>query len=316
MDDSLTAFHSPFRFIPTAQASLAMAYFGLGVAWSLYHPFTGDISRPLLSTVGILLIGGVWLKYVFEPKRFFQDLRDPLYGSLMAPMTMSLLLMADFLSEVSVRAAIFIWYPAVVMHIFMMCYFFFHQFKSFDKSHIYPSWFLYPVGLISSTLAGPKLGFGDESELVAHICIAAYFCMLPFVLYRLCFLDSLPRNSRPVLAIMAAPVNLALTAYLVNMTNPDPVLAGALAGVGIMMTLFVYLCYFDLLREPFQPTLAALTFPSVISAVAMERLTLWLGTDFPHWSWLERLGLIELTVATLLVSWVSFGYIRHYGFGK
>ncbi|USH04237.1 TDT family transporter [Grimontia kaedaensis] len=316
MDVRLTAFHSPFRFIPTAQSSLAMAFFGLGVAWSLYHPITGHLTRPILSTIGILLIGPVWLKYIFEPKRFFQDLRDPLYGSLMAPMTMSLLLMADFLAEVNVSVAAVVWYPAMAMHIFMMCYFLFYQLKNFEKCNIYPSWFLYPVGLISSTLAGPKLGFDNESALLAHICIGAYFCMLPFVLYRLCFLESLPRNSRPVLAIMAAPVNLALTAYLVNMPNPDPVLAGALAGVGIMMTLFVYLCYIDLLKEPFQPTLAALTFPSVISAVAMERLILWLGKDFPHWAWLERLGLVELTVATLLVSWVSFCYCRHYGFGK
>ncbi|KXF83465.1 TDT family transporter [Enterovibrio coralii] len=316
MDVSLTVFHSPFRFIPTAQASLAMAFFGLGTAWALYHPITGTYSRPLLSTIGILLIAPVWLKYLFEPKRFCQDLRDPLYGSLMAPMTMSLLLMADFLAEIHVEAAAIVWYPAMTMHIFMAAYFFFHQAKTFEKCNIYPSWFLYPVGLISSTLAGPKLGFDHESAMLAHVCIGAYFCMLPFVLYRLCFLESLPRNSRPVLAIMAAPVNLALTAYLVNLPSPDPVLAGALAGVGIMMTLFVYLCYFDLLKEPFQPTIAALTFPSVISAVAMERLTLWLGTDFPHWSWLERLGLFELVVATLLVTWVSVGYIRHYGFGR
>lgn len=293
-----------------------MAFFGLGAAWSLYHPITGHISRPLLAAIGILLIAPVWLKYFFEPKRFFQDLRDPLYGSLMAPMTMSLLLMADFLAEISTNIATIVWYPAMAMHVFMMGYFFFHQFKAFDKNNIYPSWFLYPVGLISSTLAGPKLGFGPESAFLAHLCIGAYFVMLPFVLYRLCFLETLPANSRPVLAIMAAPVNLALTAYLVNLPNPDPLLAGALAGVGVMMTLFVYLCYIDLLRGPFQPTLAALTFPSVISAVAMERLTSWLGQDFPHWSWLEKLGLVELSVATLLVTWVSVGYIHHYGFGR
>ncbi|MEZ9524144.1 TDT family transporter [Enterovibrio norvegicus] len=316
MDTELSVFRSPFRFVPTAQSSLAMAFFGLGVAWTLYHPPTGELTRPLLSVIGIFLIAPVWLKYAFEPKRFLQDLRDPLYGSLMAPMTMSLLLMADFLAEFDTKAAAMIWYPAMTMHVFMACYFFFHQFKSFEKCNIYPSWFLYPVGLISSTLAAPKLGFTDESALLAHVCIGAYFFMLPFVLYRLCFLESLPKNSRPVLAIMAAPVNLALTAYLVNLPNPDPVLAGALAGVGIMMTLFVYLCYFDLLKEPFQPTIAALTFPSVISAVAMERLTLWLEKDHAHWAWLERLGLAELTVATLLVAWVSMGYIRHYGFGK
>ncbi|MCV5274636.1 C4-dicarboxylate ABC transporter, partial [Escherichia coli] len=118
----------------------------------------------------------------------------------------------------------------------------------FKMSNIVPSWFLYPVGLISSSLAGSQFGHNLFSETLAIMCIGIYFFMLPLVLYRLVFFGSLPRRARPTLAIMAAPVNLSLAAYLVNFPQPDPILTGALAGIAITMTLLIYLCYFRLLR--------------------------------------------------------------------
>lgn len=111
---------------------------------------------------------------------------------------------------------------------------------------------------------------------------------------------------------MAAPINLTLATYLVNFAQPDPILTGALAGIAITMTLLIYLCYLRLLRLQFQPSIAAVTFPSVISAVAMQRLTEFFATDHPHWYWLHYFGFLEVTIATLLVAWVSWGYIKMY----
>ncbi|GAM55879.1 tellurite resistance protein [Vibrio ishigakensis] len=194
----------------------------------------------------------------------------------------------------------------------MMVLFFGFQFADFKMANIVPSWFLYPVGVISSTLAGSGLGHITFSQNMANLCIAIYFVMLPVVLYRLVFLGKLPRRARPTLAIMAAPINLTLAAYLVNFPEPDPILAGALAGIAITMTVLVFLCYFNLLRLNFQPSIAAVTFPSVISAIAMSRLTTWFKDSHPNWYWLHNFGMFELTIATLLVVWVSAGYLVMY----
>lgn len=59
---------------------------------------------------------------------------------------------------------------------------------NFKMSNIVPSWFLYPVGLISSSLAGSQFGHNLFSETLAIMCIGIYFFMLPLVLYRLVFL--------------------------------------------------------------------------------------------------------------------------------
>ncbi|KLV09603.1 tellurium resistance protein [Photobacterium aquae] len=308
----MTTFAKALLHVPSAQAALALATTGTGLAWSLFIPSEADWIRGSFATLGALLLIPVLLKYIANRRQFLQDLRHPLHGSLMPPISMTMLILADYLTLLHVESARLLWYPALLLHFFMMGYFFFHQFRRFRLTNIYPSWFLYPVGAISGTLAGPQLGHHDFALVMTDICIAIYFLMLPVMLYRLCFAGRLPRQARPTLAIMAAPVNLALTAYLTNVSDPDPILTGALAGVGITMTILVYLCYINLLKQRFQPSLAALTFPSVISAVALDRLTEWLSRDYPQWAWLERLGIVEIAVATALVGWVGWHFICYY----
>ncbi|MGF1725684.1 TDT family transporter [Photobacterium nomapromontoriensis] len=308
----MTAFAHALLRIPTAQSALALATTGTGLAWSLFIPEATGWIRGMCAVIGAGLLAPVILKYLVHRQQFIQDLRHPLYGSLMAPMSMTMLVLADYLSSIHVQSAKLLWYPALMLHLSMMLFFFFCQLKHFRLINLYPSWFLYPVGAISGTLAGPQLGHHAFALAMTEICIGIYFIMLPVVLYRLCFAGRLPRPARPTLAIMAAPVNLALTAYLLNVEQPDPILTGALAGVGITMTILVYLCYFNLLKQRFQPSLAAVTFPSVISAVALERLTQWLTVDYPQWAWLERLGIFELVIATGLVLWVTWNYLGLY----
>ena len=308
-----------FQNVPASQAALALGMIGLGHAWSLYVPEVGGIIRPYLAALGALLLAPVLIKYLTNLKVFIADLRHPLRGSLMAPMSMALLILCDYLAIITPIIAYPIWFAALLLHITMMVLFFGFQLTNFKMSHIVPSWFLYPVGLISSSLAGTTFGHTVFSDTLVNVCITIYFFMLPLVLYRLVFEGMLPRPARPTLAIMAAPINLTLATYLVNFKQPDPILTGALAGIAITMTLMIYLCYFRLMRVKFQPSIAAITFPSVISAIAMHRLTTFFEQYHQHWYWLHDFGLFELSIATILVIWVLFGYVRMYfpeGFKK
>ncbi|WP_425670924.1 TDT family transporter [Vibrio owensii] len=301
-----------FYSVPPSQAALALGMIGLGQAWALYIPEIGEPIRPFLAALGALLLTPVLLKYATSPRLFMSDIKHPLSGSLMAPMSMALLVLCDYLAAVTPLIAYPLWFVAVLLHFTMMVLFFGFQIMNFKMSNIVPSWFLYPVGLISSSLAGSQFGHNVFSETLAMMCIGIYFFMLPLVLYRLVFFGSLPRRARPTLAIMAAPVNLSLAAYLVNFGEPDPILTGALAGIAITMTLLIYLCYFRLMRLKFQPSIAAVTFPSVISAIAMHRLTTFFAESHPHWHWLHDFGFLELSIATVLVVWVSAGYVKMY----
>ncbi|MDN3611731.1 TDT family transporter [Vibrio ostreicida] len=301
-----------FQSVPPAQSALALGMIGLGQAWALYIPEIGVLLRPYMAAAGALLLFPVLMRYLTNFNRFMSDIRDPLSGSLMAPMSMALLILSDYLAVVSPIIAYPLWFVALCLHLIMMAMFFYFQIIKFKISNIVPSWFLYPVGLISSSLAGTKFGHTVFSETLVNTCITIYFFMLPLVLYRLMFEGILPRRARPTLAIMAAPINLTLASYLVNFPQPDPILTGALAGIAITMTLLIYLCYFRLLRLKFQPSIAAVTFPSVISAIAMHRLTVFFEHQYPQWYWLHNFGFFELSIATALVFWVCLGYLKMY----
>ncbi|NOH25931.1 TDT family transporter [Vibrio europaeus] len=301
-----------FQSVPPSQASLALGVIGLGHAWALYVPEVGEVIRPYLAGLGAILLFPVLVKYLTSYSTFMNDIRHPLSGSLMAPMSMALLILCDYLAVISPIIAYPLWFAALLLHLSMMLLFFTFQLKNFKMSNIVPSWFLYPVGVISSSLAGTQFGHTVFSETLVSICITIYFFMLPLVLYRLVFEGMLPKRAKPTLAIMAAPINLTLATYLVNFEQPDPILTGALAGIAITMTLLIYLCYIRLMRLQFQPSIAAVTFPSVISAIAMHRLTSFFAENHPHWHWLHNFGLIELSVATGLVAWVAAGYLKMY----
>ncbi len=301
-----------FNEVPSSQASLALAVIALGHAWSLYVPKIGPFTRQYCAIFGALLLIPVLIKYFTNFSLFIRDLQNPLTGSLMAPITMALLVLCDYLAAISPLIAYPIWFSALLLHLVMMILFFFFQIVNFKMAHLLPSWFLYPVGMISSSLAGTQFGHTVFSSTLVNICVAIYFFMLPVVLYRLVFEGMVPKRARPTLAIMAAPINLTLAAYLVNYKHADPILTGALAGIAITMTVLVYLCYLKLLKSKFQPSIATVTFPSVISAVAMHHLTTFFAAYYPHWHWLHHFGWFELSVATGLVIWVTFGYIKMY----
>lgn len=301
-----------FQSVPPSQAALALGFIGLGHAWALYIPEVGELIRPYLAGIGAILLFPVLVKYLTNYNTFINDIRHPLSGSLMAPMSMALLILCDYLAVISPIIAYPIWFAALLLHFTMMILFFTFQLTNFKMSNIVPSWFLYPVGMISSSLAGTQFGHTVFSETLVSVCITIYFFMLPLVLYRLVFEGMLPKRAKPTLAIMAAPINLTLATYLVNFPEPDPILTGALAGIAITMTLLIYLCYIRLMRLKFQPSIAAVTFPSVISAVAMHRLTTFFEQYHPHWHWLHKFGLFELSVATGLVAWVAVGYVKMY----
>ncbi|MCV6038168.1 hypothetical protein OFP00_34345, partial [Escherichia coli] len=66
-------------------------------------------------------------------------------------MSMALLILTDYLASVSPLIAYPLWCLAVLLHFTMMVLFFGFQLMNFKMSNIVPSWFLYPVGLISSS---------------------------------------------------------------------------------------------------------------------------------------------------------------------
>ena len=81
------------------------------------------------------------------------------------------------------------------------------------------------------------------------------------------------------------------------------------------MTFIIYIAFFKLLRRPFCPGYAAFTFPMVIGATALFKLAAWMTSsniDSDYSTQIQHLALFELMVATLIVSYVTLRYFRHF----
>ena len=101
-----------FYSVPPSQAALALGMIGLGQAWALYLPEIGEPIRPFLAALGALLLTPVLLKYATSPRLFMADIKHPLSGSLMAPMSMALLMLCDYLAAVAPIVAYPLWFMA------------------------------------------------------------------------------------------------------------------------------------------------------------------------------------------------------------
>ena len=141
-----------------------------------------------------------------------------------------------------------------------------------------------------------------------------YMVLLPIMMYRLIFHELLPHPAMPTFAIMGAPASLSLAGYLTAFREPHWFMVGLLAPLAIFMTLLVYTALVRLLRLPFSPGYAAFTFPLAIGTTAMLKLETFVGEQgfAPQASLFGAIGVIQLSVATCVISYVAYRYLRAY----
>jgi tellurite resistance protein TehA-like permease len=139
--------------------------------------------------------------------------------------------------------------------------------------------------------------------------------MLPIMIYRLMFCNEVPDAAKPTIAIMAAPASLSLAGYLTVTASPSPVIIALLFGIAVLMTSVIYMAFFKLMRLPFSPGYAAFTFPMVIGATALFKTANWMlsqGVMANYVYQIRTLAVVELVVATCVVSYVAAHYLAHY----
>ena len=91
-------------------------------------------------------------------------------------------------------------------------------------------------------------------------------------------------------------------------------LVAVLLGIAVLMTGIIYLAFIKLLRLPFSPGYAAFTFPLVIGATALFKVS-HLVEQWPQAEYVEQIRLLahfELGAATLIVGYVALRYLMFF----
>ncbi|GHA16180.1 TDT family transporter [Oceanisphaera arctica] len=308
----LTRSRNRFAAAPTPMAGLALGIASLGWCWENTGLFSGGaqaLGAAIAAALLLILVG----KFVLHPRLLADDLAHPVVGSVVPTFAMATMVVSK---AVGGNLGTGLWLFAVALHLVFLVTFVWHRLKDFRLHHMVPSWFVPPVGIIVAAVASPGGALTPLALGLLWFGMICYAFMLPIMLYRLIFCAEVPDAAKPTIAIMAAPASLSLAGYLTVTSNPSPLLVAVLLGIAVLMTALIYLALTRLLRLPFSPGYAAFTFPLVISATALFKVTAlaehW-GLDGPTQEQLRMLAGGELIVATLVVAYVALRFAMFFG---
>ena len=299
--------------IPTPLGGLALGIASLGAIWGSIMPACQYMPQ-ISAMIAALLLTAIALKFVTAPELLKDELSHPVIGSVLPTCTMASMVIAQSIMDYWPELARSLWVTAVAGHLLLLVAFIKYRLKDFRLQHMVPSWFIPPVGIIVAAVTSKGMGFESLAHGLFLFGLCAYALELPVMLYRLIFAGAIPTAALPTFAVMAAPASLSLAGYLTISSQPGYLLIMILAPLAVFMTAMVYVAFVRLLRLPFSPGYAAFTFPMVIGATALIKLAQQLQTDGYQQAYriVSGIAMAELTVATLMVTYVALCFTRHY----
>lgn len=294
--------------IPTPISGLALAIASLGLLLEVVFPsnYTIQYTLALIASIFIILLTIKFIKY---PVAFFNDLRHPVLNSVIPTYSMSLMAISKSIYNLNKKIGLSIWFFAIILHLFFLFMFLKEQKKIFKVENLIPSWFVPPVGIVVASVSLPDRSFSSIAQIIFWFGFIFYIILLPIMLNRVIFYNNIPTEKKPTIAIFAAPSSLCLAGYLNAFPNPNFIIVTFLFGMALLFTGTIYLSFYHILKDKFHYGFAALTFPMVISATALNMYSNWTKIYNINSFIMKVLLFIEISVAIIVVTYVFFNYL-------
>lgn len=292
---------------------VALTGLGLGVAGisGAVASLTNNIALYIGNGIALILVLPIILKNIFHFDVFKEELKHPTLGSFIPTLDMVLMNIAVVLYKVSPMLGKTLWLLCIVMHAVFCISFIYHRFKNWDIEHMVPSWFVPPIGVVVACVTSTLMEMPELSKIIFYIGFIFYVIMLPFMLYRIIFVERIDDARLPTFAIMAAPPNLCLAGYLVAFPNPNSAMVGFLFPLGVFMTCLVYISMFRIFRVKFSPVYASFTFPLAIGATAMLKYSKYISRiDITIGYFWGILGIINTILAVCFITAIFIKIIK------
>ncbi|MEM5528812.1 hypothetical protein WN093_08310 [Gammaproteobacteria bacterium AS21] len=309
--------------LPFAIAGLAFGLASLGWNLEVVYPQSAifQIATALLST---LIIIAVICKLYYSPLHFLQLIKDPSIGPLSPTIALvTMIASVNFSGD----SAILIWALGVVLHTLLLVFFIITRYQNFQMAQVAPSWFIPFVATIVAVLTYPQTSHSSFawlatnhviieqvfSQSVVIFAIASYFLILPLITYAVISKPLLTPDTRPALALFAAPANLCLLAYLLYFQTISTRFMILLLIIAVSMSIVSYVIVVQLIRRPFTPAMSSFTFPLVIGSPTMQATSDYfeqLQFNELYIKIFACLAQFQLYAATLVTLYVLYQYVR------
>ena len=307
--------------VPLPLSGVALGFAALGNLLAAYN-MSFKVICGVLAFIGLILITG---KYLSDIEAFTTDMKNPVIASVSGTYTMALMLLAVYVKPVVPAFAIALWYIAVVLHFILIIYFTLNivlKIKIPDEMmKIAASFFIVYVGIAVASVTAPAFKNMALGQICFWIGFILYIPFFIYVSYRYIKLGNKKIEAKALACIYAAPASLCVAGYIGSFEQKNILFLGGLYIFSLLMYLVGTAVAIDLFVSfvknndfKFYPSLAGLTFPFVISAIATKQFkTVLTKTDIQMWirPVLPLIFNIELVIAILGVIFAAVCFARH-----
>ena len=232
-----------------------------------------------MAFVGILF---VTCKYLTMPEAFVTDMKNPVTASVSGTYTMTLMLLAGYIKPILPAFAMILWYVAIILHFVLIVYFTLNFILKIkipdDLMKVFASYFIVYVGIVVASVTAPafnNIALGQICFLIGFILYAPLFF---YVSFRYIKLGNKKIEAKALACIYAAPASLCVAGYISSFEQKNISFLTELYLFSLLIYLLGLFVVADLFVSfannkefKFYPSIAGITFPFVISAIAAKQ---------------------------------------------
>lgn len=264
--------------VPLPLCGVALGLAALGNLLAAYSPYL-KIFCGILAFVGILF---VTCKYLTMSDAFVTDMKNPVTASVSGTYTMTLMLLAGYIKPLIPAFAMILWYVAIVLHFVLIVYFTLNFILKIkipdDLMKVVASYFIVYVGIVVASVTAPAFNNIALGKICFWIGFILYIPLFFYVSFRYIKLGNKKIEAKALACIYAAPASLCVAGYISSFEQKNITFLTGLYLFSLLIYLFGLFVVADLFANfannkefKFYPSIAGITFPFVISAIAAKQ---------------------------------------------
>ena len=264
--------------VPLPLCGVALGLAALGNLLAAYSPYL-KILCGVLAFVGILF---VTCKYLTMSDAFVTDMKNPVTASVSGTYTMALMLLAGYIKPILPVFAMILWYVAIILHFVLIVYFTLNFILKIkipdDLMKVVASYFIVYVGIVVASVTAPAFNNIALGQICFWIGFILYIPLFFYVSFRYIKLGNKKIEAKALACIYAAPASLCVAGYISSFEQKNITFLTGLYLFSLVIYLFGLFVVADLFANfannkefKFYPSIAGITFPFVISAMAAKQ---------------------------------------------
>lgn len=291
---------------------LAICGIGLGIMamGNLLQSYSNVIYNICGITAGCILFITI-IKYICYPKLFIKDMNCPMCASVSGTFSATLILLSVYLKSFIGDRAICVWIFGILLHIILILYFTKQFVFKLQMKKVFASYFIVYVGIVVAAITSPAFGQLLIGRIILGFGFMALVCILFLTLMRYIKYPIVSEAEKPLFCIYAAPLSLCILGYLHTGEMESTFLLKAMLIVNCIFYICALVKAMGCLSSKFYPSYAALTFPFVVSALALKKALDHLTMMNQPMIMFHYVVWIEIVVAVLFVMYVCKRYLTY-----